>query len=375
MTGLLVHDWLSKVGGSELVFDAIVDLHPDARLMTLWNDDPETRYPGRPVAESWIARTPLRRSKAAALPFMPTTWRRPDLDDVDWILASSHLFAHQVRVRSRPDVPKFAYVYTPARYIWTPDLDTRGRTPLARLASPVLRRLDRARARELTAVAAISEYVRARVQRTWGVDATVIYPPVDVEALRVDGTWADRLDDAGRAVLDALPPDFLLAASRFVPYKRIDAAIDFAAAVDRPLVVAGAGSDAARLRARAQDSTAQVMFVDAPSNALLRALYERAELFVFLALEDFGIMPVEAMALGTPVVVRAEGGAAETVVDGVTGAHLADLDSPADARRAYERAMAVDADECRRRAHAFSTERFSAELMAWLERSRVEARR
>ena len=141
MPGVLVHEWIERDGGSEKVLDEFVRCFPDADVLCLW--DNAGRYPGRTVVESGLARTPLRRSKALALPAMPFVWRdRPG--DYDFALVSSHCFAHHVSFRTPPaEFRKYVYVHTPARYLWTPELDERGTSPAARLASPVLRGIDK----------------------------------------------------------------------------------------------------------------------------------------------------------------------------------------------------------------------------------------
>ncbi len=119
---------------------------------------------------------------------------------------------------------------------------------------------------------------------------------------------------------ERLPQDFLLAASRLVPYKRIDEAIRAAALTDLPLVVAGDGPDRARLESVAESEKIPVYFLGRVSDALLFALYQKSLAYIFLGVEDFGIMPVEAMAAGASVVGNSVGGVAETVMDGITGA-------------------------------------------------------
>ncbi|MGW6132158.1 glycosyltransferase [Cellulomonas sp. NPDC055163] len=367
MAGAIVHEWISRTGGSEKVLDAMVGAFPDADVYSLWNDVPESRYPGRRVHETWLARTPLRRSKAAALPLMPATWRRLRGPRPDWVLASSHLFAHHADVaRSQPEVPKFSYVYTPARYIWNVELDARGAGLLPRLASPALRRVDRRRAAEADHVAAISEFVRDRVRVAWERDADVIYPPVDVRRVQSVRDWAERVTPDEARVLAGLPGPFVLGASRFIPYKRLDLVIRAGEAAGLPVVLAGAGPEERALRALAQTASVPVTFVLDPSDELLFALYQAAGVFVFPAVEDFGIMPVEAMAAGTPVVVRAVGGACETVVDGVTGTHVVDPDDRSELAHAVADAMTRDPDACRVRARDFDGELFGAALRGWI---------
>jgi glycosyltransferase involved in cell wall biosynthesis len=266
-------------------------------------------------------------------------------------------------VRAARDVPKYVFAHPPARYIWEPELDARGNGPLARAAAIPLRRIDRARAQEAHKIAAVSSFIAERIERCWGRDSTVIHPPVDVAAIVRD--HGETLTVAERAMLEALPDDFVLGASRFVPYKRLDLAIATGIASDLPIVLAGDGPDLTRLRAIAAQHSGAVTFVSRPSNAVLRELYRRALVYVFASVEDFGIMPVEAMAKGTPVVTNSLGGAAETVRDGVTGAHFRSED-PAELRRALESAVATDPAASLARAWEFDGSRFGSKIKDWM---------
>ena len=186
MSGLLVAEWIEHAGGAERVLDRLMQLFPDADVLCLWNDVPE-RYSERNVRETWLARTPLRRHKALALPVMPITWRIPRQHHHEWALVSSHAFAHHVRLDG-PEIPKYLYVHTPARYLWAPELDGRGDNLAARIAGPPLRHLDRQTAAGATAIAANSRFVAERIERSWGRTAEIIHPPVDVAGIQ-GGGW------------------------------------------------------------------------------------------------------------------------------------------------------------------------------------------
>jgi glycosyltransferase involved in cell wall biosynthesis len=366
LSGIIVHEWISKTGGSERVLDAMVETFPEAEVWCLWNDVPESRYPARFVRESWLARTPLRRTKAVALPFMPMTWRTHRSASADWILASSHLFAHHVSLRGHnAGVKKFAYVHTPARYLWTPELDVRGAGWLPRLVSPSLRTLDRRRAQELYRVATNSEYVRARIQVAWEREAEVIYPPVKVARIQSVASWADELNEAERIVFDRLPCPFVLGASRFIEYKRLDLVIDAGESVSLPVVLAGSGPGERELRKRAAQARVPVYFIHNPSDAMLYALYEAAHVFVFPAVEDFGIMPVEAAATGTPVIVNVAGGASESVEHGVTG-FSTDFGDPGELRRLMVESATLSASMIAQHSLRFDEERFKSKLRDWI---------
>jgi glycosyltransferase involved in cell wall biosynthesis len=175
---------------------------------------------------------------------------------------------------------------------------------------------------------------------------------VAVTALREQEEWGTRVtDDEERRVLDALPPVFVLGASRFIPYKRLDLVLEAAARLGIPAVVAGRGPEEARLRALAETLSIPVQIIISPSDALLYALMQRSAAFVFPAVEDFGIIPVEAQALGTPVVTGPIGGQLETFTPGVSGIIAASTD-PADLASSLGAAIDLppfDADAVTRR--------------------------
>ena len=365
MAGVLVHEWIAQDGGSENVLQAMSETFPDAEVCCLWNDSTGRFDPSR-VRESWLARTPLRRHKALALPIMPVVWRSLPYRGYDWALISSHAFAHHARFRGAPrGFRRMVYVHTPARYVWTRAFDARGDNPAARLVSHALRPLDRHRAHEGAEFAANSAFVRRRIRDAWGVDARVIYPPVNVERIQSVSDWRDRLDPAESALLDALPAGFVLGASRFIPYKRLEDVIKVGEAIGRPVVLAGRGPSLPDLEAAAASASVPVHFVPAPSEALLYALYQRTALFVFPAVEDFGIMPVEAMAAGAPVLAQAEGGVAESVTPAVTGA-LIGFTSAGEMREGAEVALATARSDRLDRAKEFMAARFREEVTAWV---------
>lgn len=315
MTDVLVHDWIEKNGGAEKVLDSLVGAFPDANVLTLWNDAPD-RYLAGKVIESPLARTPLRGRKALSLPFQAVAWPAAMLGrgNVDRIIVSSHLFAHHVGNKLiGANVPKYVYVHTPARYVWEPSLDERGKHPLVKAASTVLRPLDRLRAGRATSLAANSEFVRDRIRRSWDLDSVVIHPPVDTKRIQLHSDWQQHLHADESAQFDALPTDFLLGASRFVPYKRLDLVIKAGELVGLPVVLAGAGPDSDRLHQIAEEASVPVTFVDSPSDAMLYTLYQQTRAYIFPPVEDFGIMPVEAMAAGAPVLCNVLGGAGESV--------------------------------------------------------------
>ncbi|MDN3442798.1 glycosyltransferase [Microbacterium sp. APC 3901] len=363
MSGVLVHEWLAPRGGSENVFEAMSEVFPDAARYCLWNDS-EGRF--EVDGETWLARTPLRGRKAAAVGLMPLAWRTLPNVEADWILASSHLFAHHARFAGAGhSAPKLVYAHTPARYIWNPELDVRGDTFAARTAAKMLKGLDRRRAQEPIAIAANSVFVQKRIAQAWHRESTVIHPPVDVTGF----LRAPEPDARDEAALALLPETFLLGFSRFIPYKRLDLVIEAGVAADVPVVLAGAGPDEARLRSIAEErAPGRVFFVRSPGTELYRALLQRCIALVFPAVEDFGIVPVEAMAAGRPVIATPVGGTAETIVDGSTGAFVEHW-SRDELRRAVDVAGGVSPEACRTQAKKFSEAVFADRIREWVAES------
>lgn len=363
MTGVIVHEWIEEIGGSENVLDEIASVFPDAPIYCLWNDAPDRFEPGR-VRESWLAKTPLRRVKPLALLFMPFVWRRLKIDfQPDWILASTHLFAHHAQFTGITPVKKFAYVHSPARYIWSPELDSRGKSFFVRLVAPLLKSIDHKRAQELSSIAANSVTVQSRITKNWDRDSIVIYPPVDVDFFKEGQPQLSRDE---KNLLESLPETFVLGASRFVPYKRLDLAVKFGKVTKTPVVLAGNGPDYEELLAWSEQKPEDnIHIVRSPSKQLLKALFAKAKTLVFGAVEDFGIMPVEAMAAGTPVIGPTVGGVSETVIDGKTGFLLSEF-SDAEIVNAEAFLSGLSSNDCVHRADEFATVQFRMSLREWV---------
>jgi glycosyltransferase involved in cell wall biosynthesis len=306
----LVHDWLTGMRGGERCLEVFCELFPDADLFTLLH------VPGsvspvierRRIVTSFLQRLPNAATRYRHyLPLFPAAMARFDFSSYDLVLSSSHAVAKAAR--KAPGATHVCYCFTPMRYIWDLYDDYFGRgAPLAmRVAMPpiaaALRRWDRRTSARVDRFIAISHFVADRIRRVWGRDADVIYPPVDV---------------ARFAVADA-PDDFYLVVSALVPYKRVDLAVQAATRMKRRLLVVGSGPEARRLAALAGPT---VEFLGWRDDRDVADLYARCRGVLFPSLEDFGIVPLEAMAAGRPVVAYGAGGATETVIG---------LDGPSDA--------------------------------------------
>jgi glycosyltransferase involved in cell wall biosynthesis len=294
----LVHDWLTGMRGGERCLEVFAELLPDADLYAL------VHLPGRvsPVIErrrivtSFIQRLPGASAHFRAyLPLFPAAIERFDLSGYDLVLSSSHCVAKAAR--PGPGASHVCYCFTPMRYVW--DLYSeyvRGRAaqvvvhPLAAW----FRRWDRRTASRVGRFVAISQFVADRIRRCYGRGADVIYPPVDTARFRV-------ADDPG---------EFYLVVSALVPYKRVDLAVEAARRLGRRLIVVGSGPEERRLRARTAPG---IEFLGHRSDAEIAELYARCRALLFPGVEDFGIVPLEALAAGRPVIALGRGGVRETV--------------------------------------------------------------
>ncbi|HEU4422932.1 MAG TPA: glycosyltransferase [Pilimelia sp.] len=348
----LVHEWFGATGGSESVFSHIAALVPHGTRFVLWKD----RDVSRPdLRESWLARTPLRHAKVAALPLMPLVWRTLSRQHFDVVISSSHAFAHTVRLGPPERTRYLSYVHSPARYVWSPDLDGRAASPLLSLPRRAAQAADVRLSRHVHSYAANSHEVRERIRRFWQRDAVVINPPVDV-AYFAAAPPADR----------AQPRDYLLAVGRWIPYKNFELTVAVADAAGLPLVIAGSGPGEAKLRRCAARASVPVRFEVEPDRQGLRRLYWGARALLFPVHEDFGIVPVEAQACGTPVIGLRRGGLLETVVDGETGFLTCSTD-PREFVPLIGRLGELRPGRMAAQAARFSPSEFAARLAAWVD--------
>jgi glycosyltransferase involved in cell wall biosynthesis len=316
---------------------------------------------GATIDAMHIKTSPLQRVPGIAhryrglLPLMPLAARSWNVGDADLVVSLSHCVAKAVRVPQR--VPHVCYCFTPMRYAWDGReayLDRWRRRPLRRwLAGCMLdklRRYDRRTAAGVTHFVAISQTVRARIQACYGRASQVIYPPADV--------------DYFTPARQARGPDYLVV-SALVPYKRVEHAIAACAAAGRSIVVIGEGPERARLE---RDAGPHARFLGWQSDSVIRDHLRTCRALLFPGEEDFGIVPVEALACAAPVIAYGAGGAAETVTNDVGRLYPEPTaQCLAQTILAWERAgQPHDPAEARRRAEGFSRPRFRANLLAAL---------
>jgi glycosyltransferase involved in cell wall biosynthesis len=367
----LVHDWLTGTRGGERCLEVFAELYPDADLFTLLHvpGSVSPTIERRRIATSFIQRLPgAARRYRHYLPLMPAAVSRFDLAGYDLVLSSSHCVAKGARA-ARGSL-HVCYCFTPMRYVWDryADYVGDGAGLAARLAlpavAPLLRAWDRSASGRVHHFVAISEHVRARIRRCYGREAMVIHPPVDVQRFELT---------------DGHQGDYYLVVSALVPYKRVDLAVLAAGRLGRRLLVAGSGPEAARLSALAGPT---VEFLGWRSDAEIARLYRDCRAVLFPGCEDFGIVPLEAMAAGRPVIALAAGGALETVVPAGGEAAATGLlfgeptpDALVAAIQRFERDEGAFLPKAlRARAELFDRERFRTAMRAYLDARLAEER-
>ena len=350
----LVHEWLVAYAGSEHVLREILALFPDADLFAVvdfLSDEDRTKLSGKRAKTTFIQHLPFAsREYRSYLPLMPIAIEQLDLSAYDVIISSSHAVAKGVL--TGPDQLHICYCHTPIRYAW--DLQhqylrearlTHGiKSLLARVILHYIRLWDARTVNGVDQFIANSAYVARRIKKIYRRDAKVIHPPVDLETFK----------------MHAEKEDYYLAASRMVPYKRIDLIVEaFSSTPERKLVVIGDGPEMPRIRKLAGHN---VTFLGYQKTDVLKDYMQRARAFVFAAEEDFGIIPLEAQACGTPVIAFGRGGVLETVVgqsETPTGVffHSQTVRSLLDAVRYFE-TLSIMPETCRRWAENFSAASF-----------------
>ena len=346
----LVHDYLNQYGGAERVLEALHDGAPAAPVYTSIYDHAAmpAQYQTWQIHTSWMQYLPgWRRFFRHYFMLYPLAFNSFDLSAYDLVISSSSAYAKGVQVRH--GAVHICYCHTPMRFVWQTDAYVareriQGLTQrVMRFLLQFLRQWDIQNSRGVTHFIANSQVVAARIKTYYGREATIIPPPVDLAPINTQ--------PAG---------DYLLTGGRLVPYKRIDLAVQACSALNIPLVVFGDGRDKAELQRLAGPS---IRFVGRVSDAERQALFNGCRAFLFPGEEDFGIVPVEAQACGTPVVALARGGAMETVLPDDTGV-LFDTPTAPSLASALERVAALrfDADRLRRHAEGFSRGAFDTRM-------------
>lgn len=356
-----VYDWLMTIGGGEKTLSALLEIFP-APIYTLVHhqDKVDPQFFGNvPIYSSFLQKLPfVKQLYRHYLPLFPLAIEQFDLSQHDLILSTSHAVAKGVLTQAHQ--LHICYCFTPMRYAW--DLTHRYLETLSmvqKMAAKVtlhyLRQWDIASLNRVDHFIAISHYIAKRIQKNYGREAAVIYPPVDTHLIPF------RKEKE----------NFYLTVSRMVPYKRIDLIVEaFSKLKNETLVVIGDGPEMKRIQAKAGKN---VELLGRQKDAIVQDYLGRAKGFIFAAEEDFGISVVEAQAAGTAVIAFGKGATLETVIDQKTGVFF--LEQTVESLlRAINKFETIDFDPefIRQMAERFSKDRFQKEFKQFVERRQEE---
>lgn len=362
MKKALVHDWFSVNAGAEKCVDSFTNIYDDFDFFSLIDflndEDRKNILKGKYSNTSFIQKLPFSKTKYRNyLPLFPFAIEQFDLSEYDLILSSSHAVAKGVLTHSNQ--LHISYTYTPIRYAWDlyfqylkeSNLDKGLKGIVAKYFLHKIRVWDYSTVNRVDHFISISQYIAKRVKKVYGRDSKVIYPPVDINKFE----------------LNENKDEFYLTASRMVPYKKIDLIVESFSQTNKKLVVIGTGPDMEKIKKKAKSNIEILGFQE---DEVLIDYMKRAKAFVFAAEEDFGIVPVEAQACGTPVICLDKGGTKETIQDGVSGVFFKEqkIDSLLSAIDEFEKNYDLfEPSLVRKNSLKFSKERFEREIKSYIE--------
>lgn len=306
MKTAVIHDWLVTYAGAERALEQILKLYPEADLFSLVDFLPSQQRAfilNKKVNTSFIQSLPFAKKKYRSyLPLMPLAIEQFDLSGYDLIISSSHAVAKGVLTHAQQ--LHVCYCYTPIRYAWDlyhqylkeSGLNRGVKGFIARMILHYVRMWDLTSVNRVDRYIAISKHIAERINKIYGREAAVIYPPVDT-ATFVEHPKKEK---------------YYLTASRMVPYKKVDLIVEaFSQMPDKKLIVIGDGPDFQKIKLKAKKN---VHLLGYQPVSAMKDYMQKARAFVYAAEEDFGIVTVEAQACGTPVIAFAKGGSSETVI-------------------------------------------------------------
>lgn len=354
----IVHEWFNIIGGSEKVVQNIIEIFPESDVFCLFDfletHEREKYLLGKKTKQSFLQNFPfIKKYYTYFLPLFPKAIESLSLNNYDLIISSSHSVAKGIKKNNNQ--LHICYCHTPMRYAWdlkTVYLEKFGLIPrfFANIILNNLKIWDKKVAENVDFFVANSEFVKKRINNFYQKDAKVIFPPVDVSAFE----------------MQSKKEDFFITASRLVSYKNIDAIINiFNTLPDEKLVIIGDGNQRKYLEKIAKKN---ISFLGKVSDKLLQENLQKAKCFIFAAEEDFGILPVEAQACGTPIIAYAKGGALETVNVNVSGIFFENLDNN-DLKEAIIRFknLTFDAKAVRNNALKFNKESFKINFKLFVD--------
>lgn len=350
----IVHDWLVTNAGAEKVLKAIVDIYPEADIFSLVDflsdDHRDEVISGKGVKTSFIQYLPFAKKHFRNyLPFFPKAIESFNLSSYDLIISSSWAVAKGIK-KNKNQI-HISYCYTPIRYAWDlyDEYTLNLKQPkkfLVQLTLKYIRKWDLKTLDRVDYFVADSKFVAKRILKTYNKESVIIYPPVDTNNYK----------------LSEIKENFYLTASRLVPYKKTKLIVEaFNQMPNKKLVVIGDGEDFNNIKKVAKEN---IIFLGYQKTDEMIEYMKKASAFIYAAIEDFGIVPIEAMSCGTPVIALNKGGTAETVIDGITGVHF-ENQTKEDIIEAVEKFETFDFDyeKISDLMQSYSTKRFKNEFL------------
>ncbi len=353
----IIHYWLISWRGGEKVLEAIAEMYPSADIYTHVYDEgmTEGKLKKYNVTETYIAKLPFaKKHYQKYLPFMPTALEQLDLREYDLVISSESGPAKGVI--TRPDATHICYCHSPMRYIWDmyPDyMQATGRFGKFALffIAHYMKIWDRLSSDRVDHYIANSKFVASRITKFYRRESTVINPPVDI----AEFTLQEEKDD------------FYLVLGQLTPYKKASLVVEAFNRSGRRLIVIGEGEELKAIKSAAKDNVEVLGRADWNT---CKDYLARAKALIFPGVEDFGMVPVEAIASGTPVLAYAKGGALETVLEGETGHFFSEQTATSinECIDLFEKqGVSCAAVEMRSKAETFSKENFKEKMGAYIE--------
>jgi len=361
----LVHDYLNQFGGAERVLEAFSEIFPNAPIYTLIHDPKKVRgvFSNKKIRTSFLQKIPLVKSYHRIFPFlMPIAIEQFNLSDYDVVLSDSASFAKGVI--TGPETLHICYCHTPPRYAWDDShkyIEEYGFPRIIKRLIPLfmnyIRIWDREAALRADELICNSKFVAKRIKKYYNRKASVIYPPVDTKNFCPSMGLAD---------------DYFVMVGRLLSYKRFDIAIKAFNKLKKPLKIIGDGPEMKKLKKLAKKN---IEFLGELSGEKLREYYQNCKALIFPQEEDFGIVALEVMACGRPVIAYRGGGALESIKEGETGIFFNEQ-TPESLIKVIKsfRADNFDSQKIRKRALKFSKEKFKKKIKEFVERSYYDYR-
>lgn len=367
----IVHEWFVVPGGAEQVVRAILEIYPDADIFAVVDFfDSENRHKylqGKKVKTTFIQKLPFAKKKYRNyLPLMPFAIEQIDVSGYDLVISSSHAVAKGII--TSPNQLHVCYCYSPIRYAWDLKFEylsesnlTKGiKSLFARYFLHKIKSWDYVVSQNVDHFIAISHFIQERISKFYRRESDVIFPNVTVNDF----------------TLQTSKEDFYFTASRLVPYKRVAMiAQAFSRIPSKKLVIIGDGPEKDKIE-RIANNHDNIVFMGYQEFSVLKEHMMKAKAFIFAAEEDFGIVPLEAQACGTPIIAFGKGGVLDTVVDGKTGFyfHEQTVDSLIEAIERFESrsSQLLSPEMIKKHADGFSEEIFKKKFSTMIKEKCME---